>query len=588
MTLTSDDCAKILEKPKDKYLEKAVYHENRIRLHTEPTLERTNNPAYNDFIKKIKEIIPDDAYARFVSLIQWPFITVDFTEDVFSSFQKVFEAPDKYVNVSFKNPDYNLGFYTLRNKISNFIKTSGINLLKTRFNSYIVFDLPQKQDSERPSPYFYTLPSGNVKCVKIDRENKVKYIGFDTGETYGKGNEKLYAFFDENYYRIFIEKNGKYVVHSDESGLKEFYHGLGWCPVCPVWNDVMDETITMLDKKMPATNSVGRLDMLAFKLISKEYNDLYNLYPIIWSLPEEEDEERLNQQYDENGELCEENPVSKNISTSKKILTNPGRHIIKPAPNKEDGDVGDPMGFIEPNVDNLRFIREDLENRMNDIKSSISGKPGEPKNDQAKNEKQVSSGFESEYSAMLSVANGFAALEKWMLKTGAALSFGKDSIKDISINPGRNFFLHSHEEIMEEMKSSKDIGMPSYIIDQQENAFLSVKYKNNPEKKERMDMLRAIMPYRDMNNDVLIKNISILDPEKVMLRLNFFDALSEFENKFAPIEQFLKDKMDEQVIDMNGRIKLIIEELLTIIKRNNYGSNFSSAVRSADGQKAAP
>ncbi len=571
MTLSLEDFIKILKDKPDEHIARAIHHENRVKLHTEPTLEPTSNKAYDYFIDKVKQRIPDDAYDRFLSLIEWPFITVDYCEGVFSTFNKVFESADRYLNITFKNTEYGDDFKPYLKEIDNWFKESGVNTLKTKFNSFVVVDLPTEQESSKPEPYFYVLPSSNVERVKINRKNKVEYIVFDTCEKHD--DKRILACFDDMYYRLVFEDGETYKPVLDEDGNPiEIKHGLGWTPVAPFWSDVLDPTVSMLNKKNPSTNSLGRLDILAFKMLSKEYSDLYNMYPIIWSYPEEEDAERINEPYGDEGLECDtlDSPIAKNISNSKKILTNPARHVIKPIPD-EMGDVGDPMGFIEPTVDNLRFILEDLELRKENIEYSIAGKFQESKNDQAKNEKQISSGFESQYTVLLNVANNFAIIEEWIIKTCAALRYSPDSIKSVSVNNGRNFFLHTHHEIMEEIEASKKNKLPEYIIDQQEQAYIKTKYKSNPEKQERLEIIRMLTPYRQMNLEQVLVNMQFLDPEKVKLRLEFSDALSRFENKFGVVENYMKFSTSDELIEMDERIKSINEEFTLIL--TEYQSN---------------
>jgi hypothetical protein len=593
MKLTDDECVQILKSKKDPFLDKAIRHEQKVRLHMETTIDETDNPAYIDFLSGVGDIIPDDTYERFKSLIKWPFVTVDYNEGVFSSFQKIFEAPDRNLNVVFNSPDYDKDFDPYKKSVFEWLVGSGISNLKTKFNSFVVVDVPSVQLGDRPEPYFYILPITNVLKVEVNRKNLCEYIAFDTKKTFGENGDRLIAFFDDDYYRIFIEKDDNYYLHSDGNGFQsKSFHGIGMCPSRSFWSDVIDPTETMINKKMPATNSIGSLDTLAFRMLSKEYSDLFNLYPILWTLPEEENEDNLNDNVFDNDLECEsESLIKRQKSLSDKWLSTPARVIQKPAPNKEDGDVGEVAGFIQPKVDNLKFIASDLEDRKKSIAASISGKKPEPINDQAKNEKQISSGVEDEYAVSLNVAHNFAELEEWMLKIGAYIIFGKDSVKNISVNSGKNFFLQSHNEIMGEMEVMNKIGAPTYIIDQQEKAYVSTKYRSNPEAKERMEIIRLLMPYRHFKDNEVLTMASHLDVDKVEIRLNFTDILDEFETSFSPVESFGKDgdSMGEE-ISLKDRISVINKEFLNIIKRNNYGSigNFEKSIRGSDGGETSP
>lgn len=561
MILTSDECIKILKQPADPYLTTAVYHEDRVRLHTQPTLDVPSNPAYTAFLLKVKDRIPADAYERFKSLIDFPFVTVDFMEGVYSGFQRVFECPDRYVNFNFTNPDYDQDFKEEVHETEEWFIKNGINLLKTKFNSFIVVDLPVKQETKRPQPYQYCLPISRVERVKISRKNKCEYIAFDTGEK--DGEDKLIAFFEGSAYRIFKKKSDDSFILFSES-----FHGLGFCPVCPIWSDVLDQTVTMLNKLSPATNTLGRLDTLAFKELSKEYSDLYNMYPIIWTYPEEEDETALNIPMQGTSDECIDMPVAMSKSNANNALTNPGRHFQKPIPTTDQPDIGEPGGFISPNVENLRFIMEDIEARKINVQLSIAGSPGDPTQDQAMNKDQISAGFESEQSVLLRISENFQEAEEFVLKTKAALMFGEGSIKKESVNYGKSYFLHNEKTVMEEMEMAKKIDMPAYVIDQQNRAFSNTKYKSNPAQSERMEIIRMLFPYPNLKDSEVLANKDILDPEKVAIRLEFFDLLDDFERTYAKVETVW-----DEILDTSKKVEMIKNEFSQLInKRNIYGN----------------
>lgn len=569
MKLTNDECITILKQPQDPHLTEAVYHEQRIRLHSEPTLDVPTNPAYSRFLNKVKDRIPDDAYNRFKSLIDFPFVTVDFLEGVFSGFQRVFECSDRHVSFSFTNPDYDGEFKDEIHETEEYFKKNGVNLLKTRFNSYIVIDLPGEQLTERPTPYHYCLPVSRVEQVKVNRKNNCEYIAFDTGDK--SGEFRILAFFDSGSFRLFTEKEkGKsYIL------LSEIPHDLGYCPVAPLWSDTMDETQTMLNKINPATNSLGRLDTLAFKEISKEYSDLYNMYPILATYEEEEDEVSLNNTFT-GGEECEDGPVKFNKSNSNNILTNPGRHLIKPIPSETQPDLGSPAEFIGPPVENLEFIKKDLESRRELIHYSIAGKPGEALNSQALNRDQVAAGFESEQAILLKISTNFEEIEEFVLKTKAILTYGESSIKKQSVNYGKNYFLYNASVIMEEMKMAKEVGMPSYIIDQQNRAFINTKYRSNPNQKERMDIIRMLFPYPHLTDTEVLLNKDFLDPLKVVIRMEFYDLLDTFERTYTRVESLM-----DGTIDIEKKVEMIKNEFIKQINKSNIYEQFRSGTGQA-------
>ena len=62
---TADEAIAILKRPKDEALDRAVWHEKRLELHSEPTIKVPHNPAFTNFLTNVQSRIPDDKYNLF-------------------------------------------------------------------------------------------------------------------------------------------------------------------------------------------------------------------------------------------------------------------------------------------------------------------------------------------------------------------------------------------------------------------------------------------------------------------------------------------------------------------------------------------
>jgi hypothetical protein len=249
-------------------IEKAVRHEDRIKLHAQMVLEENEfGPGYRMFTDWVRGFLPEDVFHKFIKLIRPPFPTVEVVETIFDELSRVFDGKNKFYKDEFKNSDYqtDANDFLERLNFSKFWRTDGFEAQKDSFNSYVVVDLPAEQKTPLPEPYFYLLDAINVWDVEHDSNNNVTWILI-------KEAEEQFLYIDQfKYQRIFK-------LQFQE----EIPHALAKHKRCPVRNISKFKRTrkNYVDRKSPLTSSVGELDWLLFFETSKKYLDLYGPFPI--------------------------------------------------------------------------------------------------------------------------------------------------------------------------------------------------------------------------------------------------------------------------------------------------------------------
>ena len=551
LMLTVTQVLTLLEQPKSKEIEEAVAHESRLRMHTVATDEAPNEAAYNNWVAKSKSKIDLDSQAIFDSLIPFPLPTVDFTEGVFNELSKVFETNDRHIKVNFKNPDNEELFNPNMERIDAFMRNEGLEAAKNSINSVVVTDLPSDQLGEFPAPYSYIVYADQFKIANPNSDGSFTEFAWNTGIKQGK--DIVIAYVDDVFYRLFLlNEEGEYRF------LSESQHDLTKCPVVPFWSDIKDKRKGSLCKKGVLTSAVSRLDDLLWKEVGQGNNNLYSLYPSIWHYKEEgdyqhpePDEEYNNEPILQDGLLF---PKGTSRNLNKKIVN--GAVFKLDMPREGESPLGDVMGFAVPPVPNMQWIQTDLENTRQIIWKRTVGFDGESNNDQAKNEKQVQSGFESQTAVFDRFRKNLEQLHAALLWNEACLMFGVDQVISVNANYGCGYFLHTSQQLEERYQKNKQSGIPFFMLIQERENILDVKYKNNPDLRSRMQIISHLDPYPTYSMMEAKENIDILDERLVRKKLNLENFINRFERTVLSIQSIANT-----ALSMDEKVNFIDEEL---------------------------
>lgn len=575
MTLDENQIKEILNNPYNReFIERSHRYENRIRLHTDSILTtREFTSGHNTFLSGVSNILSAEKYERFRQLFRLPVSTTDFSQSIFDEFAKIFQSNDAYKKCEFTDPSLEADFKPFEKMTAQWFRTKGFETMQKQICSVLVVDLPSEDRSEDlnntevPEPYFYTLDISQVYDIKVDDEGNTEYLMFPVELGTKDKKKKGMVVLDDTAYRLYEVIDNTNIIL-----IKEQEHGLGYTPARQFWTTPLNKDSKIL-KKSPIANSLGRLDSLLFKEVSKDYADVFAAYPIYWGYEQKCD------YTDEYGNECQSGYIYTGVTTdgtatgynsqeaitkrklqcpqcAEKKMIGAGSFVSVPAPElNEDADLRDPVGLLEAPVKSLEYIKKDISELKYEIFEETVGYGGRD-SAMAKNKDQVHSEFESRLNTLLWVKTNFEIAEHFVLNTCGNLKYG-DNFLGCNVDYGSNFFLATAETLKEEYKLSKEAGLPEWeqeaILEQLE----TTKYKNNPYMKKRAIILMHLDPFpaktfKEVKEDF---DAGVITQEDYILKRYFSQFIRKFERDNLDVVSFGKD------LDMSTKIDRITETL---------------------------
>lgn len=566
MALDLNQIKEILQKPnKTQLIKKAVSLQRRLRFHTEPSISIYDlSQSATEFLAWVNKLLPKDKYHIFLHLFKFPLQTNAVVEDVYRELERVFHSRNSSAFYQFTNSELEEDWAQYRREKLNeplVWKTTAWKRMQVSPNSILVVDLPQKQTSFRPEPYFYWLEIDNVIDYEINADNTFKWLIF-------KQPENRIAVFDESSIRVY-QLNDKREITGVVS---EAMHDLRYCPARFFWSEQLNESCKDL-KKNPLVKELSSLDWYLFFAISKQHLDLYAPYPIYSAY-----EAECNFENSENGDYCDggflrnasgnykllnDGSVEKCPCCSEKRIAGPGSFLEVPIPNMTEGvaDMRNPVQITTIDKDSLEYNVKECERLKNEIIVSIVGSGGNVSEKEAINETQVAANFESKTAVLTALKTNFELAQKFVEDTVCRLRYG-DSFISSSINLGTEFYVFTVKELYEKYEQAKQNGASIAELDAITQQILEVEYKNNPLVLQRMLILKQIEPYphRTMEEILSLFKEGLLEEKLVQLKLNFSTLVERFERENINIIEFASNK------PMREKIEIIQTKLLDYVR----------------------
>jgi hypothetical protein len=528
-----------------------------------------------------------------------PVPTNELVESIYSEFEKVFDGNNAFEKVEFTDPDLEQDFTDYRKRIGDFQfwETQGFETFKNSIDNILVVDLPKLQrdatgnliqSSDRPEPYYFLLDIDNLvdidntKVKALDSVSGKQFYYFKTEYIIFRSGEILYGF-DDDFYRAYEIKDG-----ADPKLIDEVPHGLGYCPARSFWTTPLNSHCT-IQKRAVITNSLSELDWLLFFTISERYLQLYAPFPIYAVYKSKCTYKEVDGQHRKcvdgyleiEGQRMLEAHREQCPRCKNKIKVGPGNilEIAPPRDKSEDADLmTNPMKVIPAERQSLDYMKEALRDIRLEIFKNCVGRSQDPKNNQAQNEKQIESSFESSESVLLKVKRNFEIVHEFALETCARLRY-RENFLSISINYGDEFFNKSENEEVADYKLAVENGLPEYDLALRRDDINTARYRNNPKILERTKILRNLLPFPDLSIDKVREMRESL-PEVVALKdlvvkMKFNEFIDRFEREQTNILLYAS------AIDFDRKINLIAEEL------NKYAGDYLAAAK-ADAPKPPP
>lgn len=514
----------------------AIKQQQRLQLHAKPQLASGQNPAENNFLRWVRELIPEDKHAIFRSLFQHPLPTVGFSEKIFSALEKVFDGKDAVYQYDFFSEDTAADWkeYRKQSGLQSFWRERAFREMRTRINSVCVIDLPKEQQGSRPEPFvaFYDVSS---ILDYTEAASGFEYIILKTGK-------HQITVLDDASYRVFeLEEHDNTAIKTE---ILNAPHGLGYCPAMWFWAKDLDGQKTI--KKSPISNYISALDWTLFFEISKRHLDLYAPYPIYSGYESECDFETKGGHSCNNGYLVDrDRNYLLDGSTAKrcpvcreKRISGAGSFVNVPIPENGEGgtpDLRNPVQITTVDINSLNYNVTETDRLKTEIYTGVTGYGGEAPNNKAVNEKQVSAMFESRTAALLSLKGCFEKIQRFAEETICRLRYGGSFI-GLNIDYGKEFYLFSDIELLEMYEDAKSKGANDSILDDLLSEYHQTRYRNNAKQMYRVRILADLEPLRHCTK----KEVSAMYPNTptAALKADFSGYIRRFERENLPVTEF--------------------------------------------------
>lgn len=538
----------ITENKRYQTLSRAKLHQMRIKFHTVKRVTSFNSPYISipltQFLAFVENVLPHDKFVLFKALFRYPVKTNEVTDVCFDKLSRIFDGRNPAFNYQFVNSEQRDDWEEYRQtKLHEpeIWQTKGWEFFKSEINSVLIVDVPREQRTERPEPYFYWLPIGDVITYKADPTTGVMdFIVF-------RRRDEIVVL-DDATYRVWNDK--KHTGQIVGEPILEAAHDLGYCPARFFWNEPisLDEPDV---KASPLSAVLESLDWFEFFHISKRQLDLMGAYPILSGY-----EQSCDFSNAENGDYCDggflrdkqgryrldmAGLLLRCPKCGNKRIIGAGSFVEIPVPNETEHqpDLRNPVQMLTVDRNALDYNVEEQKRLREEIITAVVGQDEIVTNRDAFNEQQVRANFESVTTVLNRVKKGFEAAQQWVDETCCRLRYGNYFIS-AKINYGTEFYLYSPDELRNRYKAAKDAGASESELDMMQNQILQTEYRNDPTQLRRMLVLAELEPFRHLSrtevSDLFAKNL--VSETDLRIKLNFPNFVRRFERENTNILDF--------------------------------------------------
>jgi hypothetical protein len=523
-----------IKSPKNKErIVKGIDLEKRIRLHTVGTQDYSTD--FDNWLRKIQNLLPKDKFTIFKQLIGEPVPTLDLTETIFDELAKIFEASNKSIYSSYKTD-------TLRKSqefkqyfdVEKYFKNEVYDMLKVAPNSVLVVDSKLNTDEQgRPQPITYFVHLESIIDLDVNRDGTTNYIIFKASD------DRIVAIDKYNYYVFDSEQkepvllNGYPQAHTLTDELNRPY-----TPAFLLYPDFLNVTDSVIVNS-PLTKSLGNLDWLLFWAVSKRYLDLYAPFPIYVSYEADCTYTLPTGEACENGviRVYDTNDLEQSAQTipcphcTKTKMFGAGSEVTVPAPqSKDEPNLIDAIRVIPAEDKSLTYVTGELERLEQKIYYSVLGKTSQPLENFSQSVSQLDLSTESRKAVLLHVKTLFEKVHKKVLYTMNKIMYG-DEFTDCHVDYGDNYFLTTQEQETEKYKKLKDTGAPEGMLHASLEAIITTSYKTAPATSLLQQVYLEVEPYQTMSIESVMKLAyeGMVPRKRAIAKIHFTDFIENFE-----------------------------------------------------------
>lgn len=555
----------IVEQRKKQIIQRAIYHQLRIKFHAQTEITSCYYQPVTDFFAFVKNLLPHDKYKLFLQLFRYPVKTNEITGICFDKLSRIFEGKNPVFNYQFMNSEQRDDWEYYRRDVlkePEIWSTKGWEFFKTEINSVLIVDMPQEQDlnDRYPQPYFYWLPITDVIDFEADATTSMMhYIIF-------RQDRDRIVVIDDERYRVFKnekENIGELLIDNP--------HDLGYCPARFFWNEPLNLKEPDI-KQSPITKELEQLDWFLFYHISKRHLDLYGSYPIYSGY-----EQNCDYSNEENGDTCDGGFLKNKEGfyrldmagqlipcpkCGNKRIVGVGSFVEIPIPSDDQPDLRNPVQMLSVDRSSLDYNVEEVERLKNEIITAVVGTNEEITTRDALNEQQIKANFESQTTVLNRVKKGFEEAQKFVDETICRLRYGNYFVS-AKINLGTDFYVYDVETLRRRYKLSKENGGSEAELDALQDRIIETEYRNDQTALQRMSLLAELEPYRHLSRSEMVElyEKGLISEDELLIKLNFANFVRRFERENTNILEFgTKIDFDKKVNIINNEFKRYANE----------------------------
>ena len=220
---------------------------------------------------------------------------------------------------------------------------------------------------------------------------------------------------------------------------------------------------------------------------------------------------------------------------------------------------GAPASYITPDTESLRLGLEDLKDQKENIIYAGTGDKTlitESLNTATENMLNSRS-LEDRIKEITLMAESFETFIKRAIKD-LHKSFASITDYFIVVRYGKRISIKGEDELLQEIKASKEAGLPSSYVQSLNRDLIYAKYKNNTQELDRQLLLAEVEPLSGYTSKEVNEVVQYLDKKDVYIKLNYDSIISELEQT-TPLLYFMPDASYGERVKA---IKLKIDEIL--------------------------
>jgi hypothetical protein len=548
MPLTPDD-PRVKKASGNKYLSAAKAEDERHRLHAEPATDAGSaSPYWSRLLSQIitPSITGKSAREQMVRQIYWPLCSVEVVDDISDACSAVHYAQDRNISVELKDDKLQRDFeqYLERINLNGFISNECHNAHFESPNALVVVDLPAEQTTDFPEPYLYILPIDQVQCIEAHRlHQQAGRLVFCYFNTESEGNKiTRRGLYDSEAYSTYIRiDGGEWKLNST------FPHPLGHAPVFKLWSDVSNTNPLVSNSVLRPL--LGKLDGYVIEEGSFRALRLTSSNPMFWYLDAGkcEYDNKEGHRCDGKGAMMETidgRPVGTGASCprcSARRIAGPGSRIAIPAQQtKDEADWREPAGWIDVDVEALKFHQDWIALQRSDILKTATGYDGGPVRNAAINEDQIGAILERARQIGQYMATHYENLTRNLINAIGLLRYGSDQYLGCNVNFGTRYSILSGDQLATLYKSAKDAGLSDWLLEEIDSMMQDCYGRNDASRRLRYRMINDLNPYPFRSlAELQTAGIPNADPIGFGVAAGLSGLIRRFERENSlPIERF--------------------------------------------------